>query len=632
MLEGDLDISAEGSTVEAAYFNGPNANNAVGGATQLMAPITVNTVEFSNVDFSAGGSLTSLTGLTYNAGEFGHNAETGGALALAAGLGFESGTDPQNGTLVGLTGGTNYLVQFIYNHRTVNRNVMISDGEGGDIILSDAGAPVIATGTFTADSDTQVLVFDANTGSQFLNAYQLRVLAPVVDTDGDGMPDDFEIANDLDPMDPSDAEGDEDMDGSLNLEEYERGTGVNNPDSDDDGLLDGAESDSGTNNGPDDPGTDPLDPDTDADGIGDGDEVSADNGFVTDPLLVDTDGDGFSDPLELEAGSDPTDPDSTPPLAALLSAYWPLDVVQGDPGALITPDEANGQHLDLVNLDATDLTTGRFAQAFSFSEVDQTMLTYVSDGEDDQLPVSQNTAYTISLWVNAVGAGQSDRRFFSEGSTINTRPLVNIGTNVGGTNGSIDVFLRDTNNVTGGHEISVTEPLDGLDWRHVALVVDTVGQTATLYIDGMVDPVTVDFIDLYTPDMNTTTVGGILRAEPGFWVTGGIDDVSLWRTNLPESVIAQLADGVSPLDLTGLGSGFDITEIDYSPAEDTVKLTWRSRPGEVFTVKYSFDMADWGADLDDGIDADPGETTTRTFDLGPAGLSGAERVFFRVEK
>ena len=41
-------------------------------------------------------------------------------------------------------------------------------------------------------------------------------------------------------------------------------------------------------------------------------------------------------------------------------------------------------------------------------------------------------------------------------------------------------------------------------------------------------------------------------------------------------------------------------------------------------------MKNWDGDLDDGIDA--GETTTKTFDLGVAGLTDAGRVYFRVDR
>jgi hypothetical protein len=56
-------------------------------------------------------------------------------------------------------------------------------------------------------------------------------------------------------------------------------------------------------------GTDPEDPDSDDDGLLDGEEV---NEHATDPNNPDSDGDGFSDGQEVFAGSDPNDPLSTP--------------------------------------------------------------------------------------------------------------------------------------------------------------------------------------------------------------------------------------------------------------------------------------------------------------------------------
>src|SRR5262249_22969412 len=51
--------------------------------------------------------------------------------------------------------------------------------------------------------------------------------------------------------------------------------------------------------------TDPFDPDSDDDGLSDGAEV---NTHGTNPLLADTDGDGFGDGVEAAAGTDPLDP------------------------------------------------------------------------------------------------------------------------------------------------------------------------------------------------------------------------------------------------------------------------------------------------------------------------------------
>jgi hypothetical protein len=56
-------------------------------------------------------------------------------------------------------------------------------------------------------------------------------------------------------------------------------------------------------------GTDPFNPDTDGDGLTDGEEVLR---YHTNPLKADTDGDGYSDGEEVKASSDPLDPLSTP--------------------------------------------------------------------------------------------------------------------------------------------------------------------------------------------------------------------------------------------------------------------------------------------------------------------------------
>jgi hypothetical protein len=91
-----------------------------------------------------------------------------------------------------------------------------------------------------------------------------------IDSDGDGLTDDEELALGLDPDDP---------------------------DSDDDGLDDGDEAPAGA---------DPQDPDTDDDGLNDGDEVAA----GTAPDDPDSDDDTYTDRDELTEGTDPLDAQS----------------------------------------------------------------------------------------------------------------------------------------------------------------------------------------------------------------------------------------------------------------------------------------------------------------------------------
>ncbi|MBI2998261.1 MAG: choice-of-anchor D domain-containing protein [Deltaproteobacteria bacterium] len=66
------------------------------------------------------------------------------------------------------------------------------------------------------------------------------------DSDGDGLPDVYEIAHSLNPNDPSDANQDPDGDGLTNLQEFQLGTDPRQADTDGDGVSDGVEVSQGT--------------------------------------------------------------------------------------------------------------------------------------------------------------------------------------------------------------------------------------------------------------------------------------------------------------------------------------------------------------------------------------------------
>ena len=167
------------------------------------------------------------------------------------------------------------------------------------------------------------------------------------DTDGDGLPDDYENANGLNANDdgtagesslgakdgPNGALGDPDEDGLSNTEERNRGTDPQDRDSDQDGLIDGVETGTGVWVSESDTGTNPRDPDSDNDTLLDGTEnptlpFDSNNPASqpgTDPNLDDTDGDTVLDGEELTLGRNPTLPDLALPIAEDLGVIGDID-------------------------------------------------------------------------------------------------------------------------------------------------------------------------------------------------------------------------------------------------------------------------------------------------------------------
>jgi len=74
----------------------------------------------------------------------------------------------------------------------------------------------------------------------------------------------------------------------------------------------------------------------------------------------------------------------------------------------------------------------------------------------------------------------------------------------------------------------------------------------------------------------------------------------------------------------------EITEMHYEPTSSELSLTWNSIEGRNYRVAYSTDGQSWKSDLDDFVLGDPGDSTTRVYDL--SGVSNRERLLFRVEQ
>ncbi|MFX0030624.1 MAG: LamG-like jellyroll fold domain-containing protein [Candidatus Hermodarchaeota archaeon] len=108
------------------------------------------------------------------------------------------------------------------------------------------------------------------------------------DTDNDNINDGWEIHNGFNPFDSADNESDGDLDGLINVLEFNYKTNPHNNDTDNDRLIDGDEIHAYS--------SDPLDSDTDEDGILDGEEVWD---YFTLPTNNDTDSDLMPDGWEI---------------------------------------------------------------------------------------------------------------------------------------------------------------------------------------------------------------------------------------------------------------------------------------------------------------------------------------------
>ncbi|MDD3275506.1 MAG: S8 family serine peptidase [Kiritimatiellales bacterium] len=228
---------------------------------------------------------------------------------------YLAGLDPTNPDqdADGLIDGTQEVV--IYN---TDPRIVDTDNDG----LVDGYDGFVSTNTYPAG-------VDANLSGYVDGELDFGASSILSDTDGDGMNDGWEVRYGFDPTDPFDpgASGDADSDGLTNLQESNHNTDPNNPDTDGDGMPDGWEVGYSLNPLSDDSaldpdsdgltnleeytlGTDPTDSDSDNDGMPDGWEVGKSLNPLADDASGDPDGDGLTNLAEYQNNTDPHNSDS----------------------------------------------------------------------------------------------------------------------------------------------------------------------------------------------------------------------------------------------------------------------------------------------------------------------------------
>jgi hypothetical protein len=159
----------------------------------------------------------------------------GTVLAQAIGLGFGA-TTPAHGTLT-MAGG----VVSVYSNVTIGVAGCSSTSAvivaGGSLYVTNAThTAVLEVRGGTLELDFGTLVVDnlimTNACAHFVRnggtlTYMTAVLDPNRDDDGDGIPNGYEQAHNLDPLNTADASVDNDGDGFSNLQEYLAGTDPN---------------------------------------------------------------------------------------------------------------------------------------------------------------------------------------------------------------------------------------------------------------------------------------------------------------------------------------------------------------------------------------------------------------------
>lgn len=515
------------------------------------------------------------------------------------------------------------------------------------------------------------------------------------DDDMDGMTNPYEIANGLDPDDDGSGDinngpdGDPDMDGLINIDEFNAKTRADKADTDDDGYNDKIETGDGSfDDIATDTGTDPLKPDTDDDGLKDGVETNTGN-YVdmedtgSNPLSADSDADGRPDGYEVNNNQNPTDdtdgaldPDNdnsdnddefargTDPGNQDSDSDTLLDGVETDTGIYVGPGDTGTDPLSgdtdgdglADNVEVPTLPFLNASQPGTDPNKDDTDGDLFKDGVEiaagkDPTDPNSRPSSPISLGIETaslVGGDLTDPENDGDLEADINYNAVFESSEEPGFGGGESAFNVFDNELAGGNgkwccgdgafpfwvQATFEQPIV-LTHFTVSSANDTPERDPRVWeIQGSNDGTNFDTI--------------FRQDDPGLALWTQRHEVLLFEAGNNYSVPDPYSTIRFVCFSTGLTSGakyqvgeleffgitdtrpFQITAISYDPDTDMISITWPSREGQTYALFFDTDLGEFDSDADDGIPAATGADYT-TFTL-PNPAPGSPRVFFRVSE
>ncbi len=402
------------------------------------------------------------------------------------------------------------------------------------------------------------------------------------DPDQDGLPTWFEKRFDfLDPSDGRDGALDQDEDGLNNLGEFQAGTDLLNPDTDQDGLADGEEIFrivNGTNSP-----TNALVKDSDQDGLSDLVETL----LGTDPNQSDTDRDGFSDGQEVLHLSNALSDLSTP------------DLTEGSPVI-----ELNLTRLPLgpaLTLPNTGFLDGDFITTASQAEI------VVEDGVRGlKLAGGERDFYTGPIVPEflAHDHSRSIEAWIFNPSLEEQETVISWGRR-GGPDGT-HLSLNHGNSPTTGAAVHWRQPdLGWRDratagrWTYLAYVHSAEESAVRVYADGTEASSTSGIIlDTWPVDDQSIPRGLPFRLgcqnnsdgtpAPGFRASLTLGRLRVYDRALSSETILENYRR----DLPEFGKP-RFNNVTFNPLNQTMSLRWEESIGRVYSIEGSSDAVEW---------------------------------------